>query len=1453
MYLRLLSLLVAIILIFPMPLTIQAAIEYTPGGASGTETVSLLYGQETFVTSIPVGVTGLAIELLPNGSFDLDVRLFDKDLNKYLIAYDDEGAAIDLAPISGADGAAVALNYQGMEISYSGYLGIGGNYGREKITITGETTVNLEIRVAAFANGSATVNYSYSNYVEGGSGGVTNHTVTYEVGDHGVLNGGTSETVAEGSNPAAVPMVTANSGYTFLGWSSDGGTTLLTKTEVESTTVTEAVTYTAYYTQNKYVVTYAAGAHGTLNGGSSETVIEGNSPTAVPTVTASSGYAFTGWSSDGGSTLLTKTQVESTPVTGAITYTAQYTQNTYVVTYAAGAHGTLNGGSSETVFEGNSPTAVPTVTASSGYTFTGWSSDGGSTLLAKTQVETTPVTGAITYTAHYTQNTYVVTYAAGAHGTLNGGSSETVIEGNSPTAVPTVTANSGYTFTGWSSDGGTTLLTKTEVESTSVTGAVTYTAQYTQNTYVVTYAAGAHGTLNGGSSETVIEGNSPTAVPTVTASSGYTFAGWSSDGGSTLLTKTEVESTPVTGAVTYTAQYTQNTYVVTYAAGAHGTLNGGSSETVIEGNSPTAVPTVTASNGYTFTGWSSDGGTTLLTKTQVETTPVTGAVTYTAYYTQNTYVVTYAAGAHGTLNGGSSETVIEGNSPTAVPTVTANSGYTFTGWSSDGGSTLLTKTQIESTPVTGAVTYTAQYTQNTYVVTYAAGAHGTLNGGSSETVIEGNSPTAVPTVTASSGYTFTGWSSDGGTTLLTKTEVESTPVTGAVTYTAQYTQNTYVVTYAAGAHGTLNGGSSETVIEGNSPTAVPTVTASSGYTFAGWSSDGGTTLLTKTEVETTPVTGAVTYTAQYTQNTYVVTYAAGAHGTLNGGSSETVIEGNSPTAVPTVTASSGYTFTGWSSDGGTTLLTKTEVESTPVTGAVTYTAQYTQNTYVVTYAAGAHGTLNGGSSETVIEGNSPTAVPTVTASSGYTFAGWSSDGGSTLLAKAQVESTPVTGAVTYTAYYTIVQSNGTGNFTPAEPPTSSSGVYILVNGKQEIGGTLITKQVEGQAISTIVVDPKKLEDRMSDEGRGAVIKILLNSDSDVVIGELNGEIVGKIEQNQSVIEIETSHATYTLPANQINISEIADQIGKNVALSDVKIQISVGASSSNMVKVIEDAAVKGAFSLVLPSLDFTVKAVYENTTISVTKFTAYVERTILIPEGVDPNKITTGIVVEPDGTIRHVPTKIVVDNGKYYVKVNSLTNSTYSFVWHPIEFQDVASHWAKKAVNDMGSRLVINGIGNDLFSPNQNITRAEVASIIVRGLGLKLENGLSPFSDVKGTEWYASEIQTAYSYNLISGFNDGTFRPMDNITREQAVAIIAKAMRITGLKAKLPAVSADETLSVFADADIVSKWAQASMIECLQAGIISGRNGTQLAPGAFISRAEVAVIMQKLLQISGLI
>ena len=126
---------------------------------------------------------------------------------------------------------------------------------------------------------------------------------------------------------------------------------------------------------------------------------------------------------------------------------------------------------------------------------------------------------------------------------------------------------------------------------------------------------------------------------------------------------------------------------------------------------------------------------------------------------------------------------------------------------------------------------------------------------------------------------------------------------------------------------------------------------------------------------------------------------------------------------------------------------------------------------------------------------------------------------------------------------------------------------------------------------------------------------------------------------------------------------------------------------------------------------------------------------------------------------------------------------------------------------------MINGTEDGLFTPDRDITRAEFAAIIVRGLGLGSASDSPVFTDVDATDWYGDAVLTAHAYGLINGFADDTFRPHDKISREQAMAILARAMELTGLKEQLIAQSADITLQPFEDALTVSKWAMSGIAD----------------------------------------
>jgi len=167
-------------------------------------------------------------------------------------------------------------------------------------------------------------------------------------------------------------------------------------------------------------------------------------------------------------------------------------------------------------------------------------------------------------------------------------------------------------------------------------------------------------------------------------------------------------------------------------------------------------------------------------------------------------------------------------------------------------------------------------------------------------------------------------------------------------------------------------------------------------------------------------------------------------------------------------------------------------------------------------------------------------------------------------------------------------------------------------------------------------------------------------------------------------------------------------------------------------------------------------------------------------------------------------------------------------------FSDMKGHWAEKFVSALCEKGIVNGYDDGTFRGNNPITRAELVKILVETFGGNTE-GNKTFADVPDDSWYSDYVKKAASLGIVNGFADGNFHPVLNVTREDAVVMLYRAL---SLSENLPV-----GYTLFADDLEISSYAQEAT-RCLgDLGIVTGDTNKKFSPQNNITRAEVAAII----------
>ncbi len=171
------------------------------------------------------------------------------------------------------------------------------------------------------------------------------------------------------------------------------------------------------------------------------------------------------------------------------------------------------------------------------------------------------------------------------------------------------------------------------------------------------------------------------------------------------------------------------------------------------------------------------------------------------------------------------------------------------------------------------------------------------------------------------------------------------------------------------------------------------------------------------------------------------------------------------------------------------------------------------------------------------------------------------------------------------------------------------------------------------------------------------------------------------------------------------------------------------------------------------------------------------------------------------------------------------------------EYSDMPNNWSTDAIKNAVANGLLNG-NNGKIRAEDNLTRAEMATVVNRAFGAKEKALINQYSDVYENAWYYSEMAKAVKMGTFIG-NENRLNPDNQITREQAFIVLARAFKLSS--------TGGSSLNPYFDKNEVSNWAKEGVDSLLSAGYIAGSDN-KLNPKKYITRAEFAKVMDNLVK-----
>ncbi|UOF91491.1 S-layer homology domain-containing protein [Fodinisporobacter ferrooxydans] len=312
---------------------------------------------------------------------------------------------------------------------------------------------------------------------------------------------------------------------------------------------------------------------------------------------------------------------------------------------------------------------------------------------------------------------------------------------------------------------------------------------------------------------------------------------------------------------------------------------------------------------------------------------------------------------------------------------------------------------------------------------------------------------------------------------------------------------------------------------------------------------------------------------------------------------------------------------------------------------------------------------------------------------------------------------------------------------------------------------------------------------------------------------------------------------------QSNSAIISATNGGTVTLNGATIHVPPNAFASDINVTVNQITDTSGFTV--PANSMLVSNVFDITKDKDGTFSSPV--TITLPfdtSKVDTSKYNVGLYWYNDATGQWVELDNVTPdlaNGKvsgtvqHFTKFAVLATAKNAPNQPQETFSDVKGNWAQPYIDKLVSLGAISGYPDGTFKPDQNITRAEFAEVLVKALNLKPQNG-KVFSDT-ANHWAKDAIATAAYYGIVNGYNSATFGPDNPITREQMAVMMENALKL----------QATNNPIIYKDQASISSWAVSSIETLVENNVVSGYPDNTFKPQANATRAEAATMIVRAL------